>query len=276
MTGLHDGYKLYSIIYKSISVGSWKLDIKLWKEVKNWDREGLGWRCKGGLGGWAGSVGKSGRGGLYLDWFILERGHFTALGNSNEGKTLIFINIYSWWSEQEMMLQGLNLRGAEEPHLPWSHWETQVCSTLLGQTQTMQMQARHSTPQTLNCFDPAVLSHWRWCEFRPSERSAPKLHFHSWNWTRFQPLLARIHPKRLIPCSAKRQSFGGRVHHSELIFKAVLKVPPPFFVCDAAMFVRERFTISLLLLWNHPTFKLSRLNKPEPITSMSDHKVDDV
>ena len=29
------------------------------------------------------------------DWFILERGHFTALGNSNEGKTLIFINSYS-------------------------------------------------------------------------------------------------------------------------------------------------------------------------------------
>lgn len=129
MTGLHDGYKLYSSIYKSISVGSWKLDIKVWKEVKNWDREGLGWRCKGGLGRWAGSIGKSGRGGLYLDWFILERGHFTALGNSNEGKTLIFINIYSWWSEQEMVLQGLNLRGAEEPHLPWSHWETPVRST---------------------------------------------------------------------------------------------------------------------------------------------------
>lgn len=129
MTGLHDGYKLYSSIYKSISVGSWKLDIKVWKEVKNWDGEGLGWRCKGGLGRWAGSVGKSRRGGLYLDWFILERGHFTALGNSNEGKTLIFINIYSWWSEQEMVLQGLNWRGAEEPHLPWSHWETLVCST---------------------------------------------------------------------------------------------------------------------------------------------------
>jgi len=42
---------------------------------------------------------------------------------------------------------GLNLRGAEEPHLPWSHWETQVCSTLPGQTQTMLMQARYSTPR---------------------------------------------------------------------------------------------------------------------------------
>lgn len=100
--------------------------------------------------------------------------------------------------------------------------------------------------------------------------------FHSWNWTRCQPLLARIHPKQLIPCSTKRQLFEGRFHHSELIFKAVLKVSPPFiFVCDAAMFVKEIFTISLLL-WNLPTFKLSRLNKPETTTSMSNHKVDDV
>lgn len=212
MTGLHDGYKLYSIIYKSISVGSWKLDIKLWKEVKNWDREGLGWSCKGG---WAG---KSGRGGSYLDWFILERGHFTALGNSNEGKTLIFINIYSWWSEQEMVLQGLNLRGAEEPHLPWSHWETQVCSTLPGQTQTVQIRTRNSTPP------PKLKQFWS-CSAQllalmriQTERSAPKLHFHSWNWIRFQPLLARIHPKRLTPCSVEQQSFGGRFHHSELIF----------------------------------------------------------
>lgn len=226
MTGLHDGYKLYSSIYKSISVGSWKLDIKVWKEVKNWDREGLGWRCEGGLGRWAGSVGKSGRGGLYLDWFILERGHFTALGNSNEGKTLIFINIYSWWSEQEMVLQGLNSRGAEEPHLPWSHWETPVLSTC----QARPKPCTDSTHQSLNPLDPAVLSPWCWCEFRLSERSAPKLHFCSWNQTKFQPLLARIHPKWLIPCSIKRQLFGGRFIIRNWFLRQFYKYLP-FFLC---------------------------------------------
>lgn len=267
MTGLHDGYKLYSSIYKSISVGSWKLDIKVWKEVKNWDREG----CKGRLGRWAGSVGKSGRGGLYLDWFILERGHFTALGNSNEGKTLIFINIYSWWSEQEMVLQGLNLRGAEEPHLPWSHWETPVRSTLLGPTQTMHRQY----PQTLNPFDPAVLSHWCWCEFRLRDQLL--------NYT-FVPETG-LDSNHFLPEFTQSDSFlalsSGNCLEGDVIIqnwflRQFYKYLPFFCVCVMQQCLSEIFTISLLLLQNLPTFKLSRLNKLETIISMSNHKVDDV
>lgn len=143
MTGLHDGYKLYSIIYKSISVASWKLDIKLWKEVKTWERKGLGRRWEEGWGGQRaqGRVGEE-----VTDWFVLERGHFTALGNSNEGKTLIFINSYSWWSEQEMMLQGLNWRGVEETPSSLKSPGNTGMQYLARPDHAIQIQARYSNP----------------------------------------------------------------------------------------------------------------------------------
>lgn len=131
-------------------------------------------------------------------------------------------------------------------------------------------------PPNLNSFDPAVLNRWRWWEFRLRDQLL--------NYT-FIPETG-LDPDHFLPeftqsdlplALSSSNHLEGDFIIQNWFFKAVLKVSPPFVcVCNAAMFVKKIFTISLLLLWNHPTFKLSRLNKPEPITSMSDHKVDDI
>lgn len=68
-----------------------------------------------------------------------------------------------------------------------------------------------------------------------TERSAPKLHFHSWNWTRFQPFLARIDPKRLTPLLYWAAIIWREISSFRIdFFKAVLKVSPSF-VCVCVM-----------------------------------------